>query len=157
MTRLLWLLSLCLLWQQQFVIPKSPPTDEIHDVEFCELLADPQAYDQKLVRTRALFRYGGEDTIDLYCPDCTGQSWGWVNPIFDDSSCTKRSVAEKLSLEKHSGGTVRITFIGKFFVRKKGEKSYQIYVQCVEKADYITKEYRLPEALPAKTRKRVRC
>ena len=156
MTPVFWLLALFLLWQQQSIAPKTA-TSEIQDVEFCDVLPDPAVYDQKLVRTRALFRFGGEDTADLYCPDCTGQSWGWVKPVFSDSSCTKREVAEKLSLEKHSSGTVRITVVGKVFAGKKGEKSYQLQIECVEKADYITKEYRLPEALPPKTRKRVRC
>ena len=159
MTKLLLLLCLCLIGGPQLGVLEPAQSSGVQDVEFCDVLANPEAFDQKLVRTRAIFRYGGEDTTDLYCPDCSGPDWGWVKPFFGDSyeSCTKKEVAKKLSRHEHDGGTVRVTLVGKFFAGKKGEKSYQLQIQCVEEADYITREYKFPEALPPKIRKRVRC
>lgn len=163
MMKPLWLLLLlCLTFGQQ---PRSsagarpPARSEIQNVEFCELLGDPGSYDQKLVRTRAIFRYGGEDTSELYCPDCSGVGWGWVIPVFGDSyeSCTKREVVKKLSRQEHTSGTVRVTIVGKFLGGQKGERSFQFQIQCVEQAEYITKDYHSPETLPAKIRERVRC
>ena len=159
----LWLLLiLCLTLGHQpgrSSTAKPSTRSEIQNVEFCELLGNPQSYDQKLVRTRAIFRYGGEDTSELYCPDCSGVGWGWVRPVFGDSyeSCTKREVAKKLSRQEHSSGTVRVTIVGKFFGGQKDERSFQFQIHCVEQAEYITKDYHARKNLPAKLRERVRC
>lgn len=155
------LLMLCLMSGQQphsSSNTKAPPRSEIQNVEFCELLVDPQSYSQKLVRTQAIFRYGGEDTSELYCPDCSGAGWGWVIPVFGDSyeSCTKSTVAKKLSRQEHSSGVVRVTIVGKFG-GQKDERSFQFQIHCVEQAEYITKDYQSPKNLPAKTRERLRC
>lgn len=136
---------------QRFAVNVSPPSlSEIPTVNFCDLLRNPEAYDQKVVRTRAIYRYGGEDLSNLYCPQCL--SVGSMRPTFADAACTKPSVAEKLSVQKHSDGTVRVVIVGQF----DGSLS-NIVIQCVERADYITKDSHLPDRLSPKDRKRVRC
>jgi hypothetical protein len=127
-----------------------PPSSDILTVDFCDLLRNPQAYDQKLVRTRAIYRYGGEDLSSLYCPDCVNV--GSMRPTFADATCTKPSVGEKLSIQKHSDGTVRIVIVGQF-----DGKLSNIVIQCVERADFLTKDSHLPDRMSPKDRKRVRC
>lgn len=88
--------------------------------------------------------------MDLYCPECYGKVW--VRPFFEKSyeSCTKAKVAEKLSVQKHSSGTVKVLLLGKL-----DGGSFQI--QCIEKAEYITKEYHLPDRLSPKALRHLSC
>lgn len=125
-------------------------SSEIATVDFCDLLRNPQVYDQKVVRTRAIYRYGGEDLSNLYCPHCLNA--GSMRPTFADSGCTKPSVEAKLSVQKHSDGTVRVVIVGQFDGRLSN-----IVIRCVERADYLTKDSHLPDRLSPKDRKRVHC
>ncbi len=124
---------------------------KVQQVDFCELLANPPAYDKKVLRTTAILRFGGEDTADLYCPECLAS--GTVRPVFSDSleSCTKPKAVETISRQRHSSGTVRVVVIGTFY------KERQLHIECVEAAKYISKEYHLPDRLSAKTLREISC
>jgi hypothetical protein len=130
---------------------------EVPTVDFCELLGNPDLYHQKVVRTAAIFRYGGEDTSDLYCPNCLGAGWGWVRPLFDESyySCTRPKLTAKLSRQKHGSGSVKVVVVGKFIEGQGGGHSFQI--QCVERAEYISKDYQIPGVAQAPKVRRIRC
>lgn len=155
-------LLLCLiysLWQQPSACSQASSSvlPEVQTVDFCELLGSPQLYDQKIVRTRAIFRYGGEDTSDLYCPGCSGAGWGRVRPSFDESyeTYTKPEVVAKLSRQKHSSGTVKVVIVGKFYSGPDGGHGF--HIQRVERAEYISKDYQLPTSDSPKALRRLRC
>jgi hypothetical protein len=46
------------------------PAAKILTVPFCELVRNPARYDQLVVRTTALYRFGGEELSELYSPAC---------------------------------------------------------------------------------------
>lgn len=138
-------------WQQKSPSNASFSDHEIQEVDFCDLLANPLAYDNKVVRTTAIFSYGGEDSVDLYCPECFAR--GTARPFFSRSfeSCTKPKAVEALSRQKHSSGTVKVVLIGTFY------KERQLQIECLEQAAYISKEYHLPDRLSAKTLRQISC
>lgn len=145
------LLFTSLTWQQSIPSKANPTQSDIQTVNFCDLLANPQLYDQKVVRTTAIYSYGGEDTQELYCPECLKS--GFLRVDFKDpyETCTKPKIADKLD---RGSGTVRVVAVGKFH---GGEYASQFDFQCVEKADIISKRFQLPEKLPTRERKKVRC
>lgn len=135
-------------WQSRAV--NQLPVNEIKTVGFCDLLDHPQAFDQQIIRTTAIYRYGGEDLSNLYCPECL--SLGSMRPKFSDETCTKRRVRDKLSIQKRSDGTVRVVVVGRFH----GTLS-NLEILCIERADLISTDSRLPDRMSPKDRKRVRC
>jgi hypothetical protein len=140
------------MWPQRGTSAYPPFSEpEIQERDFCDLLANPLAYDKKVVRTTAILRYGGEDTTDLYCPECLAS--GTVRPVFSKSleSCTKPKALETISRQKHSSGTVRVILIGTFY------KERQLQIECLERAGYISREYHLPDRLSAKTLRQITC
>ena len=146
LTLLAWLIP---TWDRTPEKSGERPSNEIVTVDFCELMKNPAAYDKKVVRTRAIYRYGGEDLSHLYCPECLSEG---MSPYFADSACTKLSVAAKLTRQKHSsGGIVRVTVVGLF------ESNAPMTIRCVESAYVISKKYYLPDRLSPKERKRIHC
>ena len=116
-------------WQQNSAATKRPQSrPEILKVDFCDLLANPAAYDMKAVRTTAILRYGGEDSADLYCPECLTKETGKPALSRSYESCTKPKLVEKVSREKHSSGTVKVVMIGTFSTER------QLNIECVEQA-----------------------
>ncbi len=124
--------------------------NQIETVEFCNLINDPNQYKNKMIRTIAIFAYGGEDFTVLYSPQC--YKAGIIEPYFADTfeSKTKSKFVNKISRQKHSSGTVRVTLVGIL-------NSSQLQISYLEKANYISKEYHFPDRLSSKTNEKLNC
>src|SRR4051812_7831273 len=75
-------LSLISIAQAQRSKPSASAAPEVLNVAYCELLRDPAAYNGKIVRVRATYRYGFEWS-QFYCTDCSEGRTTWVD--FDES------------------------------------------------------------------------
>jgi hypothetical protein len=139
-----------------------PQTDEIQYVDYCELIHNPQKYDQKTVRVRAIYRYGYEWS-ELYCPNCVDQyRRTWVNPKSLDESCTKAKVAKQLKDSNFKGRTLRVLMVGKFngsggsYGHLNGYQ-FQFDARCIEEAITLLKDSPLPIEMPKKLLDKISC
>ena len=132
---------------------------EIPTVDFCVLLDNPTMYNQKVVRTRAVFSRGGEDFAALYCPTChsTGRM---VWPEFDDSFDTSTRSDVRKKFAKNFDVTLSATIVGKLINEpggRVGAYRYQFLIMSAERAEKISTVMGLPDRLPEKARRRIRC
>ncbi|MDQ1637731.1 MAG: hypothetical protein QOF62_1070 [Pyrinomonadaceae bacterium] len=133
---------------------------EYTTVAYCDLVRNPERYNQKSVRVSAVYRYGYEWS-ELYCLECGTESKTWVD--FDDSfsSSTKASIRKKLGDNGFKGRTVLVTMVGKFDAGSgyghMGAYRYRLMVDSVEKADVILNDSPSPSALPKKVLSRIHC
>ena len=129
-------------------------------VAFCDLLDNPERYNQKIVRTRAVFSRGGEDYAELYCPRCYSVE-RMVWPTFDDDSfdsSTKSSIRKKF--DGSFDVTLSATVVGKFIASPGGHLGlyrHQFLITRAEQAERVSKGFGLPERLSRKVKRRVRC
>lgn len=109
---------------------------DIANNTFCDLLKNPQLYNEKVIRTRAVFRRGGEETADFYYPDCLDT--GRVALDIDNGyeSCTKAKLREKFLKD----GIYSVIMTGKFYVAESGmgyghlsKYRFKFVVSCIEK------------------------
>lgn len=124
--------------------------NSIEAVDFCELITNPDSYEGKIVRTIAIYAYGGEDFTVLYCPQCYTK--GTLRPYFTDLFATKTNpkIANKLSRQKQSSGTVKVILVGRFH-------AHSFAIDYIETATHISKEFSFPDKLSTKTKQKVRC
>jgi hypothetical protein len=132
-----------------------PQKDEIQTVDYCELIHNPQKYDQKTVRVRAIYRYGYEWS-ELYCPNYIDQNRRtWVNPKSLDESCIKAKVANQLKDSSFKGRTLRVVMVGKFHgsggsYGHLNAYQFQFDARCIEEAKTLLKDSRLPTSMSKK-------
>lgn len=140
----------CVLGQSADSANKNSKERKIETVDFCQLIENPNLYEGKEIRTVAIYAYGGEDFIVLYCPQC--YKAGTLEPFFTDlyETRTKPKIAKKLSRENHSSGTVKVIITGKV-------QKYGFYIDYVEKADYISREFYFPDRLSPKSLEKANC
>lgn len=134
---------------------------EAPTVAFCDLIKQPELYDQKIVRLQATYRYGFEWS-ELYCADCLEGGRVWVD--FDDSfeSRTNPKVAKKINGNEDRGRTVSVVAAGKFYgsggnYGHLGRYEFRFVMSRLEKAKVILKDSPVPSALSKKDLRRLRC
>lgn len=131
--------------------------DQIQTVSFCEVLKNPQNFDQKSIRIKAIYRYGFEWS-ELYCLDCRDKGLVWLD--FEDSfdSLTKSKVRKNIKWSE-KGRTVNIIAIGKFYTNGKfghlGGYPYKFVAEYIESAEVILKDS--PVVLPGEVRQKATC
>jgi len=131
--------------------------EQIQTVAFCDLLKNPQSFEQKRVRIKATYRYGFEWS-ELYCLNCRDMGLVWLD--FDDTfdSLTKRKVKKKIKWSE-KGRTVNIVAVGKFYAKGKyghmGGYPYKFVAEYFESAEIILKDS--PVVLPAEVRQKATC
>jgi len=159
MVTALTICTLLLSLQQQSwaAVLHGRPQGEIHTVAFCDLIHNPERYDQTVVRVRVIFRRAGEDFIAIECPDCLDEVW--VVPHFDPSfySRTKRSVQRQFG--KYTGTTIITTLVGKFDNSRAsdpGSCCFGFLVMYAENAEIIGRGSRGYKLSP-KAKKRIKC
>lgn len=149
--------------QQQIALtkPKHSAVTEVPTIAYCDLIRNPELYDQKTVRVRAIYRYGSEWS-ELYCLECLNAGQTWVD--FDNSfkSRTPSSVVRKLGDNGFKGRTVSIVAVGKFYGSSGGYGHMNGYrfkfeVNSVENAEIILSDSPVPSALPKKALRRMHC
>lgn len=152
----IFIFSLCVFAQQS----KSNSNEQIVEVNFCDLLKNPDAYKDKTVRVKATYRYGFEWS-ELYCSDCQSQGNVWVD--FDDAfqENSKKKYRNKLKENGDGGRTVNVVFTGKFLVGghygHMSGYSYGFTVERVESAEVIYKLSPISNALPAEIKAKTYC
>jgi hypothetical protein len=129
-------------------------------VAFCDLLKNPQLYSGRVIRTSAIFRRGGEEIAEFYCPSCLESGRVYLDIDEGYETCTKPANAEKI----RSFNTVDVTLTGRFVVAGPGvgfghlgQWRQKLIVSCVEKASVISKYELSPDHLPGKVRRRATC
>src|SRR5262249_32501957 len=132
------------------------------DVSYCDLVNNPERYDQKIVRVSAVYVYGFEGAV-LYCPECYRNEYKtWVKPEESLMSCTRPGIIKKLKGDAHKGRTLSVIMVGKFH-GKEGrfghENSYrfQLDLSCVEAATVLAEGARAPGDIPEKSLRLINC
>src|SRR6266550_7222729 len=131
-------------------VPRSTltsPANRIPTVSFCGVLADPQLYDDKIIRIRAVFTRGGEDWVAIYCPGCSTDK-NLLKPDYDDSfdRLTPPSIRRRFG---YSDVTLAVTLIGKL-----DAKYLHFQIIRAERADLLSKTQSSPWRLPKVLKRR---
>ncbi len=126
----------------------------ITDVSFCELVENPQKFDQKMIRIAAVYRYG-QYWNELYCPGCKREDRISFEIGTDFESKTPKKFRRRI---KHSdrGRTLNVIVVGKFVgsgnFGHRGSQHFALIVDAIEDAQIILKDspYLLPDKLVPK-------
>ena len=127
-----------------------PAEVTIPTVSLCDVLADTEAYNDKLIRLRAVFTRGGEDFVAIYCPGCSTDQ-NLLRPDYDESfdRLTNRKIRRRFS---YPDVTLAVTLVGKL-----DAKHLHFEVVRAERADLISKTSSSPWRLPAALKRRDPC
>ena len=125
------------------------PTPEAVTVSYCDLIQNPAAYDRKLVRTNAIYRFGFE-WAELYCLNCyDGNHRTWVD--FEGELCRR---SKKIKSHGGIGRTVAVQIVGTFYGSGgrygDGGYHYKFVVRCIEAAKTLANDSPSPRMLPPK-------
>ena len=133
---------------------------EYATVAYCDLVRNPERYNQKLVRVSGVYRYGYEWS-ELYCLECTTDARTWVDFNEAFSSSTKASIRKKLGGNGFKGRTVMVTMVGRFDAGggygHMGAYRFRLLVERVEKANVVLNDSPSPNALPKEVLSRIHC
>jgi len=150
------LILLSLLWPSNLSsgTPEFRGQKSIPIVSYCDLVAEPEAYDGKEVTVRASYRYGFE-WQELFCQKCRGTGKTWVE--FDEGAAAEYKAALK-KFPKHQG-TVNAVFTGTFHSSKRrygdGGYRFQFVVTGIRNPDVVSKTGAAPEYLSRDSQKRL--
>jgi hypothetical protein len=115
--------------------------DNVMNVTLCELLKNPEKYDEKVVRVKGVYRNFFE-LSELYCPDCYDENKRvWIESTEVSDECLKSKEMKRLKKAK----TLLVVFVGKFQSSKSSyghsnAYKFQIDVVCVEKSKILSKK-----------------
>jgi len=128
----------------------APAPARIPTVDFCDVLAERQLYDDKIIRVRAVFTRGGEDWVAIYCPSCSTDQ-NLLKPSFDDSfdRLTDPKVRRRFG---YSDVTLAVTLIG----RLPANSNY-FKILRAERADLVSRTQSSPWRLPNALKRRNPC
>ena len=152
-------LTVCVLFVSSSVSQVS--VDKPQDVEFCELIANSEKYNNSIIRVKAFHRVGFEWS-ELFCSDCWAFEKGRVHVFKNDNwkeSSSKRIV--KL-LRKNIYGLTAVTYVGRFIDPnptdpRTGPYQFKFEVLRVEKAKLLSKDTPAPPNLSKKMKRLTRC
>lgn len=143
----------------------SPRALETPTVSYCELIRNPQRYNEKLVRVHAHYRVGFEVSY-LYDLECVkdktpvekarAQQETWLNFDHAHESCWRSAMAKLHEARGRRGATAEVTLVGKFSELKnlqgpRPDGKYQFVAQCLERVKITAYSSRLigDEELPS--------
>ena len=116
------------------------PSDSIPTVSYCDLVRNPSAYADKLIRVHATWVYGFEITAlyDAACLDRDNRAW--FETVDEDQLCpTSKKNFRKL--KKEGFAKADVTVVGKLYSghRFGHENGYnfKFVVSCLERAKQI--------------------
>jgi hypothetical protein len=129
------------------ILSQTTPSDAV-TVRYCDLIQNPAAYDRKIVRTTAIYRFGFEWS-ELYCLNCyDGNHRTWVD--FEGELCQR---SKKIKPHGNIGRTVAVQVVGTFYGSGgrygDGGYHYKFVVRCVEAAKTIANDSPSPRMLPS--------
>jgi hypothetical protein len=123
---------------------------DILETGFCELIESPEKFDKKLIRVKAVYRYGFEWS-EIYSLKCETKKRIWVERI--EKACKNASPIDKLASAQKGGKTVGIIAVGRFRDGKDGRYghlngyNFQFEIECFDKAKILDNEGFVPQAL----------
>ena len=122
----------------------------IPTVSLCNVLTDTEAYNDKLIRLRAVFTRGGEDWVAIYCPSCSTDQ-NLLRPDYNDSfnRLTNRKIRR---LFAYPDVTLAVTLVGKL-----DAKHLHFEIVRAERAKLISTTQSSPWRLPAALKRRDPC
>ena len=103
-------------------------------VSFCELLAHPNQYDQKIVRPKAT-QFSGIDTAAFRSLDCDFDD-AWMRANCSPDGCAKMSNAvDQLLGKPHFRQTVTYDMVGQFLAYDEDQRNHRFRVLDVTKVE----------------------
>ena len=122
----------------------------IPTVSLCDVLTNTEAYNDKLIRLRAVFTRGGEDWVAIYCPGCSTDK-NLLRPDYNDSfdRLTNRKIRR---LFAYPDVTLAVTLVGKL-----DANHLNFEIVRAERAELISKTQSSPWRLPAVLKRRDPC
>ena len=141
LTTLFILLSLLPLTLPSALPQPGPSMQEVPTVDYCHLIQNPDAYDQKVIRVHAKYKVGAKWS-NLQSPHCGSPKTTWVNfdeTNFDESfqPCQKSNIAEAIKF-KGFDQVFDVVLVGKFFGGySNGPSSFMFVVGCVEDSKLV--------------------
>lgn len=146
--------------RQDYALKHGPASASVIDVSFCDLVRQPKLYDRKIVRVKAIYRYGFEWS-ELYCLGCREAGIIWVELGDSFESNTKKKIASKVKDVGDNGRTVKIVAVGIFYTDggygHLGAYKYKYVIDYLEQAEVILNDSPSPYALPKVVLRRAKC
>lgn len=113
---------------------------KVLDVDFCDLIKNPQNFDGSTMRVNAIYRYGMYWS-EMYCLECESSNRVSVSFANDFDSKTKKKYRKKIRWSD-LGRTVRVTAIGTFSASgrygHRGHLRFQLEIERLESAEVIS-------------------
>ncbi|HEX8566203.1 MAG TPA: hypothetical protein VF648_11080 [Pyrinomonadaceae bacterium] len=151
----LFLLSVLLIQAQD---QKAFANLNVIDVSFCDLTQKPESYRDKIVRIKATYSFGFENSR-LFCSDCLDENNSvWVD--FEDELCSN---SKKIKDNKRYGvgRTLNVTFVGKYEYGggygNFGVFPARLLVSCMEEKKELVNYSLAPSKLPQKVLSQTYC
>jgi hypothetical protein len=94
-------------------------------VAFCELLAHPDKYDTKIVRTKAT-QFSGIDTATLRSLDCDyDDAWMYTNCFGESCAKISNAMDNLLGKDYRARRVVTLDMVGTFFAYDENNRNYR--------------------------------
>jgi hypothetical protein len=94
-------------------------------VAFCELLAHPDKYDKKIVRTKAI-QFSGIDTATLRSLDCYyDDAWMYTNCFGESCAKISNAMDNLLGKDYRARRVVTLDMVGTFFAYDENNRNYR--------------------------------
>jgi hypothetical protein len=94
-------------------------------VAFCELLAHPDKYDKKIVRTKAT-QFSGIDTATLRSLDCDyDDAWMYTNCFGESCAKISNAMDNLLGKDDRARRVVTMDMVGTFFAYDENNRNYR--------------------------------
>lgn len=160
----LLLMSLLSLSRCQFAEPGSedvewPPSlstvvDKAPTIKFCELVSNPQIYNNKIVRTEAIF-WGNQENEVLYSSECDEpRNSAWIefdaSYVYTDESIQKKLDEVLCPKTRCPFSTAHVTVVGRFegpneqgYGHLNGNR-FRFSIMRVEQAEALTSSLNKP-------------
>lgn len=119
---------------------------DVIDVSFCELIKNPEKFEKKVIRVKAIYGYGFEWS-NLYSSKCSTEKVILVET--DKKKCENAGQIDEMDFAGMGGRVVGVVAVGIFTKEEKhfgaiGKSDYVFRVKCFEKAKMLS---RLPQSL----------
>jgi hypothetical protein len=131
--------------------------EEPVSVNYCELLQHPKKYEQKLIKIRAIYRYGFEWS-ELYSLKCSIHKAVWVEGT--EAKCKNANRVDELDYAGWGSRTVGIVAVGRLIGTKGGYGhqngyDYLFKIECLERAEMLDREGKIPQRMSKEQRRKV--
>ncbi len=138
----IFIFSLSICAQQS----KDKSNEQIIDVNFCDLLKNPNEYKDKIVRTTAIYTFGGVEFSQLYYPSCYSEVETTFRCDEENQNCIPQTLKKTFSAKGFKGKTIKITIVGRIETKEAGvdtKPPYPVFyrntffAQTVERAELV--------------------